>query len=97
MNNQNYILKNPQKFYIWSVKSRQNPNQILLTDKLSPKDFYFQVGQFVGTHINEMKLIGYKIVKDHWGNNIEEVFQNTGKFMKKEIISAYNNCDLVLK
>ena len=91
----NYTLKNPHKYYIWSVKSRQNSNQILLTDRLSPKDFWFQIGQFVGTHINEMKLIGYKIVKDHWGNDVEEIFQTTGKFMKKEIIDAHNNSDII--
>jgi len=91
----NYTLKNPHKYYIWSVKSRQNQRQILLTDRLSPKDFWFQIGQFVGTHINEMKLIGYKIVKDHWGNDVEEIFQTTEKFMKKEIIDAHNNSDII--
>jgi len=94
MNNQNFTLKNPQKFYIWSVKSKQNSNQIMITDKLSPKDFYFQVGQFIQSQITEMKLIGYKIIKDHWGNDVEEVYQNTGKFMKQEIIDAYNKSDI---
>ena len=41
------------------------------------------------------KLIGYKFVKDHYGRDVEEVFQNTGKFMKQEIIDTYNNCDTI--
>jgi len=95
MSNSNFTLKKPLKFYIWSVKSYGNTRQIFTTDKLSPKDFWFQVGQFIGTPIKEMKLIGYKMVKDHWGRDIEEVFQETGKFMKQEIIDNYNNCDVV--
>ena len=95
MSNSNYTLKNPRKSYIWSVKSKKNHNSIYLTDRLSPKDFVFQIGQFVGTEITEMKLIGYKITKDYYGNDVEEIFQNTGKFMKKEIIEAWNSCDVV--
>jgi len=95
MSNSNYTLKNPRKSYIWQVKSKRNQTTIYLTDKLSPKDFVFQVGQFVKTEITEMKLIGYKLVKDHWGRDVDEVFENTGKFMKKEIIEAWNNCDVV--
>ena len=91
----NFNLKNPQKFYIWSVKSYRNPRTIYTIDRLTPKDFHFQVGQFVGTRISEMKLIGYKFVKDHYGRDVEEVFQNTGKFMKQEIIDTYNNCDTI--
>lgn len=97
MSNSNYTLKNPRKYYIWSVKSKKNHNSIHLTDRLTPKDFWFQVGQFVGTEITEMKLIGYKLIKDHWGTDVEEIFENTGKFMKKEIIDAWNNCDVVEK
>lgn len=95
MSNSNYTLKNPRKSYIWSVKSNQNQTAIYHTSKLAPKDFSFQVGQFVGTEITEMKLIGYKLVKDYWGTDVEEVFENTGKFMKKEIIDAWNSCDVV--
>ena len=43
-----------------------------------------------------MKLIGYKMVKDHWGNDVEEIYENTGKFMKKDILQAFNNSDIVL-
>ena len=87
----NFTLKNPSKLYIWSVKSYRNPRTIYITDILAPKDFNFQVGQFVGTKINEMKLIGYKFIKDHYGRDVEEVFENTGKFMKQEIIDIHNN------
>lgn len=95
MNNSNYTLKNPTKYYIWSVKSKKNHNSIYITDKLSPKDFWFQVGQFVRTEITEMELIGHKFVKDHYGTDVEKVYKTTGKFMKKEIIENYNNCDIV--
>ena len=95
MSNSNYTLKNPRKSYIWQVKSKRNQTTIYLTDKLAPKNFCFEVGQFVGTEITEMKLIGYKLVKDHWERDGEETFENTGKFMKKEIIDAWNNCDVV--
>ena len=60
MANQNFKLKNPQKFYLWSVKSYQNYRTIMVTSKLSPKDFNFQVGQFVRSNISEMELIGFK-------------------------------------
>tara|TARA_R110000744_G_scaffold371095_1_gene481894 strand:+ start:374 stop:670 length:297 start_codon:yes stop_codon:yes gene_type:complete len=95
MSDSNYTLKNPRKYYIWSVRSMRNQTSIYHTSKLAPKDFCFQVGQFVGTEITEMKLIGYKLVKDYWGRDVEETFENTGKFMKKEIIDAWNNCDVV--
>ena len=95
MSNSNYTLKNPIKYYIWSVKSKQNHNSIYITDKLAPKDFWFQVGQFVRTEITEMELIGYKFIKDHWGTDVEKVYKTTGKFMKKEIIENYNNGDIV--
>lgn len=95
MSNSNYTLKNPRKSYIWSVKSKKNQPTIYITNQLAPKDFGFQVGNYVGTEIIEMKLIGYRLVKDHWGNDVEETFENTGKFMKKEIIDAWNNCDTV--
>jgi len=91
MNNQNYTLKNPQKFYIWSVKSKQNNVSIYITDRLSPKDFWFQVGQFVRTEITEMELIGYKFIKDHWCNDVEKIYKTTNKFMNKNIIDNYNN------
>ena len=93
MSDSNFTLKNPRKYYIWSVVSHHNIRQIYTTDKLAPKDFWFQVGQFVGTSIYEMKLIGYKIVKDHWSRDVEEIFENTGKFMSQEIIDDHNNCD----
>lgn len=95
MSNSNFTLKTPQKYYIWSVVSYRNFRQIYTTDKLAPKDFWFQVGQFVRTPITEMKLIGYRIVKDHWGRDIEESFENTGKFMKQEVLDFYNTCDAV--
>ena len=87
----NYQLKKPMKIYIWKVISRTNMPLIMHTSNLSPKDFYFQIGQFVRSEILEMQLIGYKYIKDHYGNDIEEVYQTTGKFMKKEIIENYNN------
>tara|TARA_R110000822_G_scaffold7052_2_gene29230 strand:- start:172 stop:468 length:297 start_codon:yes stop_codon:yes gene_type:complete len=90
MSDKNYTLKNPIKFYLWSVKSYQNKRTIYVTQTLSPKDFNFQVGQFVGTKISEMKLIGYKFIKDHWGNDIEETFLDTNKVMKQSIIDAHN-------
>ena len=37
-----------------------------------------------------MKLIGYKFIKDHWGNDIEETFLDTNKVMKQSIIDAHN-------
>jgi len=90
MANQNFTLKNPMKIYIWSVKSYRNPRMIMKTSKLSPKDFHFQVGQFVQSSISEMKLIGYKYVKDHFGRDIEETFENTNKVMKQSILDQHN-------
>jgi hypothetical protein len=103
MANQNFTLKNPMKIYIWSVKSYRNPRMIMKTSKLSPKDFHFQVGQFVQSSISEMKLIGYKYIKDHFGRDIgykyikdhfgrdvEETFENTNKFMKQSILDDHN-------
>ena len=90
MANQNFTLKNPMKIYIWSVKSFRNPRMIMKTSKLSPKDFHFQVGQFVQSSISEMKLIGYKYVKDHFGNDVEETFENTNKVMKQSILDQHN-------
>ena len=86
----NFQLKNPQKIYIWKVISTKNLPLILHTRNLTPKDFWFQVGQFVRCEIKEMQLIGYKYIKDHYGNDVEEVYQTTGKFMKKEVIEEYN-------
>jgi len=90
MANQNFTLKNPMKIYIWSVKSYRNPRMIMKTSKLSPKDFHFQVGQFVQSSISEMKLIGYKYIKDHFGNDVEETFENTNKVMKQSILDQHN-------
>ena len=90
MANQNFTLKNPMKIYIWSVKSYRNPRMIMKTSKLSPKDFHFQVGQFVASSISEMKLIGYKYIKDHFGRDVEETFENTNKFMKQSILDDHN-------
>ena len=90
MANQNFTLKNPMKIYIWSVKSYRNPRTIMKTSKLSPKDFHFQVGQFVQSSISEMKLIGYKYIKDHFGNDVEETFENTNKVMKQSILDQHN-------
>ena len=90
MANQNFTLKNPIKIYIWSVKSYRNPRMIMKTSKLSPKDFHFQVGQFVQSSISEMKLIGYKYIKDHFGNDVEETFENTNKVMKQSILDQHN-------
>jgi hypothetical protein len=90
MANQNFTLKNPMKIYIWSVKSYRNPRMIMKTSKLSPKDFHFQVGQFVKSSISEMKLIGYKYIKDHFGRDVEETFENTNKFMKQSILDDHN-------
>lgn len=90
MANQNFTLKNPMKIYIWSVKSYRNPRMIMKTSKLSPKDFHFQVGQFVQSSISEMKLIGYKYIKDHFGRDVEETFENTNKFMKQSILDDHN-------
>jgi hypothetical protein len=90
MANQNFTLKNPMKIYIWSVKSYRNPRMIMKTSQLSPKDFHFQVGQFVQSSISEMKLIGYKYIKDHFGRDVEETFENTNKIMKQSIIDAHN-------
>ena len=95
MQDSNFNLKNPIKYYIWSVVSQGNFRQIFTTSNLSPKNFHFEVGQFVGTPIKEMKLIGYRFVKDHYGRDIEETFENTGKFMKQEIIDNYNSSDVV--
>ena len=63
---------------------------IMKTSKLSPKDFHFQVGQFVQSSISEMKLIGYKYIKDHFGNDVEETFENTNKVMKQSILDQHN-------
>jgi hypothetical protein len=90
MADHNFTLKNPTKFYIWSIKSRSNFRTIMLTDKLSPKDFHFQVGQFIASNISEMKLIGEKFIYDHWGTEQEEIFFNKNKFMKQSIIDDYN-------
>ena len=90
MSTNNFTLKTPQKYYIWSVKSRGNQTRIFTTYTLSPKDFYFQVGQFVDSYITKMELIGYKIVKDHWGNDVEKIYETTGKYMKQEILDNYN-------
>ncbi|MCP3698108.1 MAG: hypothetical protein GY920_06065 [Aliivibrio sp.] len=90
MENKNFTLKNPLKIYIWSVKSVGNKRMIMFTLQLSPKDFDFQVGQFIGSPITEMKLIGYKYVKDHFGHDVEETFQNTNKFMKQSILDHHN-------
>ncbi len=90
MANQNFTLKNPIKIYIWSVKSYRNPRMIMKTSKLSPKDFHFQVGQFVQSSISEMKLIGFKYIYDHFGRDVEETFENTNKIMKQSIIDAHN-------
>lgn len=91
----NFQLKNPRRYYIWSVKSVHNYRQIFLTNRLKPKHFYFEVGQFVKSPILDMELIGYKYVKDHFGNDVEEVFETTGKKMCPEIIEAYNNSDVI--
>lgn len=91
----NFQLKNPRRYYIWSVKSVHNCTQIFLTDKLKPRDFWFQVGQFVNSPIVDMELIGYKYVKDHFGNDVEEVFKTTGKKMCPQILEDYNNCDVI--
>ena len=90
MANQNFTLKNPIKIYIWSVISYGNPRMIMKTSNLSPKDFHFQVGQFVQSSISEMKLIGYKYIKDHFGNDVEETFENTNKVMKQSILDQHN-------
>jgi hypothetical protein len=37
-----------------------------------------------------MKLIGYKYIKDHFGRDVEETFENTNKIMKQSIIDAHN-------
>jgi hypothetical protein len=37
-----------------------------------------------------MKLIGYKYIKDHFGRDIEETFENTNKFMKQSILDDHN-------
>lgn len=90
MSNQNYTLKNPKKNYIWLVRARGQKPTVYLTYSLNPKDFYFQVGQYVDAYISSMELIGYKIVKDHYGHDVEDIYQTTGKFMKKEILDNYN-------
>jgi len=87
----NYQLKTPLKTYIWSVKQTRGARVIMLTDRLAPKDFHFQVGQFLDSKISEMKLIGHRYVKDHYGNDIEEVFTNSGKLMKQEIVDLFNS------
>lgn len=75
---------------MWSVISRMEIRRIMLTDKLTPKDFWFQVGQFNRSEITEMKLIGYKLIKDHWGKDVEETFLDTNKFMKQSVLDTHN-------
>lgn len=88
----NYTLKKARKSYIWSVKSSRNFRMIMLTSKLNPKDdFWWEVGRFIDSEISEMKLIGYKYTKDHYNRDVEEVFENTGKFMNEDVIKTHNN------
>jgi len=88
---ENYNLKKPKKNYMWSVKSVNDTQKIMITSNLAPKDFWFQCGQFIDGKIIEMKLIGYKITKDYFGNDKEDVFINSNKFMKQSIIDAHNS------
>ena len=88
----NYTLKKPRKSYIWSVKSSRNFRMIMITSKLNPNDdFWWEVGRFIDSAISEMKLIGYKYTKDHYNRDVEEVFENTGKFMNEDVIKTHNN------
>ncbi len=94
MSNFNYILKNPNKNYIWSVETKGGQTFIHMTTKLtlSQLQFQYQVGQCLeNKEITEMKLIGYEIVKDHWGDNVEKIYKNTNRFMKQEVLDTYNN------
>ena len=87
---ENYNLKNPTRSYIWSVKSEGSITKIMITSNRTPKDFWHQVGQFIDGKIIEMKLIGYKITKDYFGNDKEDVFINSNKFMKQSLVDSHN-------
>jgi len=93
MSNFNFTLKNPQKSYIWSVETKGGQTFIHLTTKLtlSELQFHHQVGQCINKEIKEMRLIGYELVKDHWGNDVETIYKNTNTFMKQEILDTFNN------
>jgi len=88
----NYELKNPRKYYMWSIKSGCKCRRIMFTINLNPKpiDFYHQIGQFIESPIKEMKLIGYKLVKDHYGNDTEEIFENTITYMLQKNTDNHN-------
>ena len=87
---ENFKLKKPRKNYLWKVISTLDTPKIMITTNLTPKDFWWQCGQHIDGKIIEMKLIGYRITKDHYCSDVEEVYINSNKFMKQSVIDTHN-------
>jgi len=93
MSDKNFTLKKPRKYYIIKVDSTHGTTLKYITKlKLNYGDFYFQVGQFIQkAHIKSIKYIGTYLVKDHWGRDTEEIFENSKRVFPQELIETFNN------
>lgn len=93
MSDKNFTLKKPRRFYIIKVDSTVGSRVFYITKlKLYYGDFYFQVGQFIQkAHIKSIKYIGTYLIKDHFGNDREEVFENSKRVFPQELIETFNN------
>jgi len=93
MSDKNFTLKKPRKFYIIKVDSTHGFRlQYIPKLKLTYGEFYFYIGQFIQkAHIKSIKYIGTYLVKDHFGNDTEEIFENSKRIFPQDLIEAFNN------
>jgi len=93
MSNSNFTLKNPHKIYILQVVTNHGA-KIFYLPVLKPtySRFWFFVGQFIQREeIRSIKYIGVRLIKDHWGNDIEETFADSNRVFPQELIESFNN------
>jgi len=93
MSDKNFTLKKPIKHYIIKVDSTHGSRLHYVPKlKMNYGDFYFQVGQFInGARIKSIKYIGTYLIKDHWGRDTEEIFENSKRVFPQELIETFNN------
>ncbi len=93
MSDKNFTLKTPTRHWIIKVDSTAG-SRVFYIPKLKPSygRFWFHVGQFIQGHrIKSIKYIGQHLVKDHWGNDTEEIFETSKRVFPQELIEAFNN------
>ena len=92
MSNGNFTLKTPQRDWIIKVETTAG-SRVFYIPVLKPTygRFWFFVGQFIqGQRIKSIKYIGQHFVKDHYGNDTEEVFENINREFPTDLIEAFN-------